>query len=56
LESLTDEQLDEENISKMSLGGQDTSKRFSVIHAIRHESTHTGHFGWICKMKKIKTI
>jgi uncharacterized damage-inducible protein DinB len=56
LESLTDEQLDEDNVSKMSLGGTDVSKRFSIIHAIRHESTHTGHFGWIGKMNKIKTI
>lgn len=56
LESLCYAKLDSDNLSKMSFDGIDISKRLCVIHSIRHESTHSGNFSWICKMKNIKTI
>jgi uncharacterized damage-inducible protein DinB len=54
--TLTSEQLDEDNPTKFSFGNGDTSKRMMVQHAIRHEGSHIGHFGWIAKMNGIKMI
>lgn len=27
-----------------------------ITHAIRHESSHTGHLGWLCKLHGVKTM
>lgn len=52
--SLTDEQLDEPNITGINFG--ENTKRRVIQHAIRHEGTHAGHLGWICKLQGIKAI
>ncbi len=52
--ALTDEQLDEPaSDSEIQWRG---SKRKVFYHAIRHEGTHVGHFGWLCKIKGVETI
>jgi hypothetical protein len=53
--SLTDEQLDQPTKTKFNLAGVETV-RDAIMHAIRHESVHTGHLGWLCKLHGIKTI
>ncbi|CAN5256035.1 hypothetical protein BH09BAC1_BH09BAC1_24390 [soil metagenome] len=52
--SLTDEQL--ETPADTSAIQWNTTKRKVAYHAIRHEGTHVGHFGWLCKIKGVKTI
>lgn len=52
---LTDEQLDQPSKSEFPIAGVKTV-RDAIIHAIRHESVHTGHIGWLCKLHGIKTI
>ena len=52
--SLTDEQLDEPNLTGINFGGN-TKKRV-IQHAIRHEGTHAGHLSWICKLQGIMAI
>lgn len=54
--NLSDEKLNEDNISKFGFGDGDVSNRLSIMHAIRHESTHTGHFSWLAKMAGVNTI
>jgi hypothetical protein len=53
-------QLDETSLalptrSGFKLGGEDTI-RATIMHAIRHEGSHAGHLGWLCKLNGIKTI
>jgi hypothetical protein len=54
IRSLTDEQLNEPNLSGISFGAN--TKRNVLQHAIRHEGTHAGHLGWICKLHGIQTV
>jgi hypothetical protein len=54
IRSLSDNQLDEPNHSGISFGAN--TKRNILQHAIRHESIHAGHLGWICKLHGIKTV
>ncbi|MDB5228366.1 MAG: hypothetical protein JWN78_2559 [Bacteroidota bacterium] len=51
---LTDEFLEEKNVSGLRFGPNE-SKRYMLMHAIRHEGTHAGHLGWLCKINGIKT-
>ena len=54
LPTLSDEALDAPNITGLPLIG--TTVRDVITHAIRHESSHTGHLGWLCKLNGIKTM
>jgi hypothetical protein len=56
LRTLTDEQLSEENRLGFGFGDGDKSVRMIIMHAIRHEGTHTGNFAYLCKMKGIKMV
>ncbi len=55
LKTLTDEQLEEENALGMSMGGSKALKNI-LYHAIRHEGTHAGQLGWLCKLHGLKTV
>jgi len=55
LASLSDESLDEPNLTGLSFG-TNNSKRMMIMHAIRHEGTHIGHLSWICKLHGISTV
>ena len=55
LKTISDEQLEEENILGMSMGGSKSLKNI-FYHAIRHEGTHAGQLGWLCKLHGIKTV
>lgn len=52
---LSQEQLESPNTSGFNFMGIH-SIRDVIIHAIRHEGTHAGHLGWICKLQGIKTL
>lgn len=55
IKSLSSDDLNKENA--LSFGfSDDKSVRNIIMHQIRHESVHTGHLSWICKMHGIKTI
>ena len=53
--SLSDAQLGHDNTTGFNLFGM-KSIRDVIVHAIRHESSHAGHLGWICKLQGIKTL
>lgn len=55
LRSMTEGQLDEENILGINFGGK-TTKRFIAMHAIRHEGTHTGQLSLIAQFYGKKTV
>lgn len=55
LNGLSDEDLDQPTKKVFNVAGIETV-RDTIIHAIRHESTHTGHLGWLCKLHDVKTI
>lgn len=55
LNSLTNEDLDQPTKKEFPVAGIKTV-RDTIIHAIRHESTHTGHLGWLCKLHGVKSI
>ncbi|TVR82809.1 MAG: DinB family protein [Chitinophagaceae bacterium] len=55
LQTLSEQDLNEKNLIDVNFGG-DNSKRMMIHHAIRHESCHTGHLSWLCKLNNIKTI
>lgn len=54
LPTLSDEALNGPNITGMALLGD--TVRDVITHAIRHESLHTGHISWLCKLYGVKTI
>lgn len=49
------ELLDQINTTGFEFAGEKTI-RSVIVHAIRHEGTHAGHLGWLCKLNGIKTI
>ncbi len=51
--SLSDEDLDKP--AKMEFAGIKTVRE-AIRHCIRHEGTHIGHLGWLCKMHGVKTV
>lgn len=55
VKTLLDEQLEEDNILQMSMGGSKALKNI-LYHAIRHEGTHAGHLGWLCKLHGLETV
>lgn len=55
IQALSDENLAEDNALGMQFG-EEKSKQIVLQHAIRHEATHAGHLGWLCKINGVKTI
>ncbi len=55
VKTLSEEDLAKPTTNGINFGGED-SVRAIIKHAIRHESTHTGHLGWLCKLFSVKTI
>ena len=55
LASMTDEELDKDNVLGVSFG-ENRSKRFIAMHAIRHEGTHLGQLSLIAKMYGKQTV
>ena len=55
LESLKEEDLDKDNVFGMSFG-KEKSIAMMLMHAIRHEGTHAGHLGCLCKLSGVKTV
>lgn len=49
IKSLSDDELVEENVGGLKIMGQ-SSKRFIIQHAIRHEGMHCGHLSWLVKL------
>jgi len=55
ISTLEDTFLDKENTTGFEFAGE-KSVRSIIVHAIRHEGTHAGHLGWLCKLNGIKTL
>lgn len=55
LKSMSDEDMDKENVLGFGFGGLKTN-RILIQHAIRHEAMHTGHLSWLCKINGIDTV
>ena len=55
ISSLSDEELDEENPLGLAFG-ENKSKRFMAMHAVRHEGTHCGQLSLIAKMYGKATV
>ncbi len=55
IHSLNADILDNTNTTGFQFLGED-SIRSVIVHAIRHEGTHAGHLGWLCKLHGLKTI
>jgi len=53
--TLDDAALDMPNITGLPLGGKG-QVRDVIMHAIRHEGSHIGHIGWLCKLHGIETM
>ena len=55
IKTISADELEKPNAIGFGFGGEN-SKRMMIHHAIRHESLHTGHLSWICKLNGIKTV
>lgn len=55
LQEIADYTLDEPNSMGLRFGA-DNTKRKLVHHAIRHESVHCGHLGWLIRMLGSRVI
>lgn len=55
IRSLSDEDLESPNPKGWKMAS-DESNRSVILHSVRHESSHAGHLGWLCKLHGIKTI
>ena len=55
ISSLTDPELDQENSLGLAFGDNE-SKRFMAMHAVRHEGTHCGQLSLIAKMYGKATV
>lgn len=53
--TLSDEDLQKPTTNGITFGGEDSVGSI-IKHAIRHECSHAGHLGWLCKLFGIKTI
>ena len=51
---LSDKLLEEKNELGIKFGTNE-SKRYMLLHAIRHEGNHAGQLGWLVKINRIKT-
>ncbi|MES2621313.1 MAG: DinB family protein [Bacteroidota bacterium] len=55
IRGLTNEELEKENPMGIQFGPSKSIKSI-IQHAIRHEGTHAGHLGWLCKINGMKTV
>ena len=55
IRSLTEEDLSKQNKFSIKFGPDD-SVRSIIKHAIRHEGTHAGHLGWLCKARRLAIL
>lgn len=55
LATLTDSDLDKPNTTGFQFAGEN-SIRSVIKHAARHEGSHAGHLGWLCKLHGVKTV
>lgn len=55
IKSLSDDDLNKPTLTGATFGGEDTFRSI-IMHCARHESVHTGHLGWLCKLHGVKTI
>lgn len=55
LQTIEDGQLDQPNALDFTFAGEN-SIRMIIQHAARHEASHAGHLGWLCKLHGLKTI
>lgn len=55
IKTLSDKDLEKPTTNGVNFGGED-SVRAIIRHAARHEATHAGHLGWLCKLFGVKTI
>lgn len=55
LRSLPDTVLQQANPLGITFGTSNTIQMI-IQHAIRHEGTHAGHIGWLCKLQGVATI
>jgi uncharacterized damage-inducible protein DinB len=55
LAKMSDAELDEDNALGVAFG-ENKSKRFMAMHAIRHEGTHLGQLSLIAKMYGKQTV
>ena len=55
ISGLTDEELNQKNVLGVAFG-ENTSKRFMAMHAVRHEGTHCGQLSLIAKMYGKATV
>ena len=53
--TLDDETLHQPNPVGFAFG-TDNTNRMMIMHAIRHEGTHVGQLGWLCKLHGVKAI
>ena len=56
IRKLRDSDLDKPNPTFIKFKDAPDTLRMIIQHAIRHEGTHAGHLGWLCKLHSIKTI
>ena len=54
LPTLSAEALEAPNTTGLAALGN--TVRDVITHAIRHEGSHTGHLGWLCKLYGIRTM
>ena len=54
LPTLTTEALERPNLTGIPTIGQ--TVRDVITHAIRHEGSHIGHLGWLCKLHGVRTM
>jgi len=55
ISTLTEVDLAKPTTNGVSLGLEDTISSI-IKHGVRHEASHAGHLGWLCKLFEVKTI
>lgn len=55
IRSLSDSDLESINVGGFKYASDETN-RSVILHAVRHESSHAGHLGWLCKLHGVKTL
>jgi hypothetical protein len=53
--ALPDEVLTQAHHAMMDLGGVNTIRQV-ILHHVRHESSHNGQLGWLCKCYGLPTV
>ncbi len=55
LHTLCDDDLKKENTFDIQFGDNKSFKNI-ILHAIRHEGSHAGQLGWLCKINGVQTF